>query len=173
MVITTCRRQNTTHINKHIPTYRKKRQKMQCKLSQTPMWPHRSHHSNYIKGHEVQAAPVARHGRDSFLWQSEHSSSQTLTPNDQWHYCRVETASTDKWLYLTMVIYQLLTTVSSKRVTEEKTKQDINNPGLNYIFLLFFFIYSHYTKSTVEQCSTNEIFIHICQKRPSCYRKLI
>lgn len=49
---------------------------------------HRPHHGHYVEGHEVQPAPVARHRSDSFLWESEHGSSQTATRTDQWRDCR-------------------------------------------------------------------------------------
>lgn len=100
---------------------------------------YRPHHGNYIKGHKVQSTPVARHRGDSFLWESEHDSSQTLTPTDRWQDCRnvTEERVQIKELDLTMVMYQLLTTVSSNRVTrgEEKntmllSKVKWTDPGL-------------------------------------------
>lgn len=72
------------------------------------------HHGNDVEGHEIQSAPVARHGGDSFL-QGNHSG------NTEWlHVCQAAAVAKIVQTLLfafTIVMYQLLTTVNSNRVT--------------------------------------------------------
>lgn len=80
------------------------------------------HHGNDVEGHEVQSAPVARHGGDPFL-QGNHSS------NSQWMHIRKTAAAktVQMWLFeVTIVMYQLLTTVNSNRVTGEQNEKVVN-----------------------------------------------
>lgn len=86
---------------------------------------HNPHHGNYIEGHEIQPAPVTCHRSNSFLSKNKHNSSLTAPPTDQHHLHNSERSTGSKYFDLTMVMYQLLTTVSSNRVTAEK--QDISS----------------------------------------------
>lgn len=81
---------------------------------------HNPHHGNYIEGHEIQPAPVTCHRSNSFLSKNKHSSSSTAPPIDQHPLQNSERSTESKYFDLTMVMYQLLTTVSSNRVTTNK-----------------------------------------------------
>lgn len=123
MVITTWRvnGHNISEVHSH-------HHKHQCKRSEnnfttnpqiTVVRLHSPHHGNYIESHEIQPAPVTCHRSNPFLSGNKHNS-KLPAPSTAQIYLQNCVQSTERQCFdLTMVMYQLLTTVSSNRVTAE------------------------------------------------------